>query len=192
MDYKTFERFQDRASNAGVLFYYTGPFDSDIVAVMSNQIKEKLKQESASGPATRKLFSTFIEMAQNVLHYGGAEATDGGGTTAKPGTIVLGKTAVSADAAYWIACGNLVESDHVLRVKEKLESLRNMSTAEIKAAYRAQLANDAHESMDALSKGAGLGLLTIARDSTQPIEFDFIPDPESEGRFSYFHIKTVI
>jgi len=183
MDFKAFGAFHGGAADAGVIFFYTGAFDSEVVNALSSQLKERLEAESASAAVKRKLFSTFIEMAQNVLHYGGAPSPGN-----KPGSIGMGREGES----YWVACGNLVAHEHVQRLNDKLETLRNMSLAEIKAAYREQLANDAHEANDAISKGAGLGLLTIARDSGHPIAFRFEADPASGGHFSYFHLKTVI
>lgn len=188
MNLRSFEQFQEGAAHAGVIYYYAGCFEPDMMNVLSRSLKDKLEFENASGPVKRKLFSSFIEMAQNILHYGG---TPGDGTcpeSGKPGAIGMGQ----AEEAYWIACGNLVPSEQVDRIHGKLTALKSMSLAEIKAAYRQQLANDEHESTDTMSKGAGLGLLTIARDSTQPIEFNFAPHAQSAGRFSYFYLKTVI
>lgn len=188
MNLKSFERFQDGASSAGMIYFYTGSFDSEMVKFLANSLKDTLEQENASGPLKRKLFSSFIEMAQNILHYGGMAAGCTNPQPGKPGAIGLGK----AGQSYWIACGNLVPSEQVGRLSDKLTALQSMSLADIKAAYRQQLANDEHESTDTMSKGAGLGLLTIARDSTQPIEFEFAPHAESAGRLSYFYLKTVI
>lgn len=191
MNLKSFERFQDGASSAGMIYFYTGSFDSEMVKFLANSLKDTLEQENASGPLKRKLFSSFIEMAQNILHYGGMAADNAGqlpGKPGKPGAIGLGKSGQS----YWIACGNLVPHEQVERLSDKLTALQSMSLAEIKAAYRQQLANDEHESSDVISKGAGLGLLTIARDSKQPIQFEFAPHAESAGRLSYFYLKTVI
>jgi hypothetical protein len=188
MNLKSFEKFQDGAANAGMVYFYTGCFDSEMVKFLANSLKDTLEQENASGPLKRKLFSSFIEMAQNILHYGGTSFDAAGQQAGKPGAIGLGKSGQS----WWIACGNLIPREQVERLSEKLTALQSMSLADIKAAYRQQLANDDHESSDAISKGAGLGLLTIARDSAQPIEFEFAPHQESAGRLSYFYLKAVI
>lgn len=188
MDIKVFENFQNGASAAGLIYYYAGAFDAEMVKALSVNMKDRLQKENASGPIKRKLFSTFIEMAQNVLHYGGSPASGGEGARSKPGAIGMG----SEGASYWIACGNLIPVEQIPRISDKLTTIRNMSLEEIKAAYREQLANDAHESSDRISKGAGLGLLTIARESTHPIEFNFASGPASEDRFAYFYIKAVI
>lgn len=187
MDFKAFESFQNHALDAGLVFYYAGGFDSEVVRTLSANLKDRLEKENASGPVKRKLFSSFIEMAQNVLHYGGT-ATDDEGAPCRPGAIGMGQDG----ASYWIACGNLVPVDQIARINDKLSALRTMSIAEIKAAYREQLANDAHAERDTISKGAGLGLLTIARDSTHPIEFHFNSHPGTDGNYAYFYIKAVI
>jgi hypothetical protein len=187
MDIKTFGDFQSVASGAGLLYYYSGHFDEEVRRSLSASLKNRLEQESVGGMIKKKLFSSFMEMAQNVLHYGGSvEMADNANT--KPGAIAVGYE----DNTYWIVCGNLVPVEHVSRITEKLAALKQMSVAEIKAAYREQLANDDHAALDTVSKGAGLGLLTIARDSIHPIEYRFTSDEASEGRFAYFYIKAFV
>ncbi len=186
-----FVSFEAGAAPSGAIYYYAGRFDSETMPALSGAVKEKLEMSGVSGPLRRKLFSSFVEMAQNILHYGGApgDGMEGGG---KPGAIGLGQE----DQSYWIACGNLVLHEQVERIDNRLAALRSMTLADIKAAYRDQLANDEHAANDALSKGAGLGFLTIARDSKQPLEcaleYSFVPHAPSSGRFSYFYLKTVI
>lgn len=187
MDIQAFEDFQGLAGNAGLVYYYSGHFDEDVRRSLAASLKNRLEQESAGGIIKRKLFSSFMEMAQNVLHYGGfVEAADAPGS--RPGAIAVGRN----DTSYWIVCGNLVPVDQVSRITGKLAALKQMSVAEIKQAYREQLANDEHDTLDPDSKGAGLGLLTIARDSAHPIEYKFSSDQTSEGRFAYFYIKAFV
>ena len=42
------------------------------------------------------------------------------------------------------------------------------------------------------SKGAGLGWLTVARDSKQPLEYSFSSDSIGNGKYAYFLVKAVI
>ncbi|MNT96692.1 hypothetical protein D3C72_2388500 [compost metagenome] len=78
------------------------------------------------------------------------------------------------------------------RLTDKLDALRAMSLEEIKQSYREQLRNPDHSATDTLSKGAGLGLLTIARDASAPLEYSFAPSPDNEGRTALFHVKARI
>ena len=187
MDFRAFESFRDAAGDAGLVYYYAGHFDEEVRRSLSANLKSRLEMESVGGAAKRKLFSTFMEMAQNVLHYGGCVETPSD-TEARPGAIAVGRDA----ASYWIVCGNLVPVEHVARIAGKLDQLKQMSLDEIKVAYREQLANDDHANTDTISKGAGLGLLTIARDSIQPVEYAFYDDEASVRRFSRFYIKAFV
>lgn len=194
-----FERFQANAQDCGVLFYYAGEFTPAVVAAAADSLKQRLATEDASGPAKRKLFSTFVEMAHNILHYAVPPEDDGAAPGPK-GAIGVGKdlpanghdAAEAAPAQYWIVCSNAVDIAHVPRLTDKLDTLRAMSLEEIKQSYREQLRNPDHNANDTLSKGAGLGLLTIARDASAPLEYSFAPTPESEGRTAQFHVKARI
>ena len=163
MDVSAFNQFFGQAAAGGILFYYTGPFTSNVVSAMSDAVRERLDSIPASAAARRKVFSSFVEMAQNVLHYGGEQA---GG---KVGALAVAQS----EDRFHIVCGNPIRIDHIERIRSKLEPLRSMTLEEIKAAYRAQLRNDTHE-QDSISKGAGLGLLTVARDATEPIEYQIV------------------
>lgn len=199
-----FERFQANAQDCGVLFYYAGEFTPAVVAAAADSLKQRLATEDASGPAKRKLFSTFVEMAHNILHYavppeeGGVAPLAADAATGPQGAIGVGKDlpegGQEAEAApqYWIVCSNAVDVAHVPRLTDKLDALRAMSLEEIKQSYREQLRNPDHNANDTLSKGAGLGLLTIARDASAPLEYSFAPSPDTEGRTALFHVKARI
>ena len=61
-----------------------------------------------------------------------------------------------------------------------------MTLEEIRASYRESLRSEAPED----SKGAGLGFLTMARDASEPLEFEF-KNTEDVGTAMFF-LKTTI
>ncbi|WP_119965393.1 SiaB family protein kinase [Simplicispira lacusdiani] len=184
-----FARFQENAQDCGVLFYYTGEFSPPVIAAAADSLKTRLAAEGASGPATRKLFSTFVEMAHNILHY--AAPADDGSAATPHGTIAIGREDGQDSAGhYWIVCSNPVDLVYVERLSSKLDAVRAMSLEQIKQSYREQLRNSEHRSTDAVSKGAGLGLLTIARDASAPLEYSFSPATDPSGRTTLFHVKA--
>ena len=189
MDFINFDQFQTQAHASGVIFFHSGEFNSVIVTAAAESLKHCMDEAGATGPARRKLFSTFVEMAQNIIHYAalppGAVPEK---VQSKNGTIGVGK----GDSDYWVICVNRVETAHITRLSEKLDALRSMSLDDIRKSYRVQLHNTGHETSDTLSKGAGLGWLTIARDSRQPLEYSFSSDPESNGKTAFFFVKAVI
>jgi hypothetical protein len=186
MQFDLFSAFRNTADFNGVLFYYNGALSQNVIATMGDAIKLHLEKEDASGPKARKLFSSFIEMVQNALHYS-PDAPDAHGE--KVGAVAVGK---QRDNQYYVVCGNLVEQQHVERIRQKIEPLRSMTMDDIKKAYREQLKNELHNEQDSISKGAGLGFLTVARDASEPIEYSLTPVDGHEGELAYFYLKAII
>ena len=61
-----------------------------------------------------------------------------------------------------------------------------MTLDEIKASYRESLRSDSPED----SKGAGMGFLTMARDASEPLEFEF--QNTGDAATAMFFLKTTI
>lgn len=189
MQLNLFNAFRNSAEFNGILFYYNGSLTQNVIITMADSLKHRLEEESAhTNPVkSRKLFSSFIEMAQNALHYSPTSYSNKG--EEKIGAIAVG---MSGDKFY-IVCGNLIEKQYADRIREKIDPLLTMTIDEIKKAYREQLKNESHEADDEVSKGAGLGLLTIARDSSQPIEYSITDaDCDTDRDLSYFFLKATI
>lgn len=185
MNLSKFEQFREHASGEGVLFYYEGEFTENITAAMGDAVKSRLDDEPEAQAKKRKIFSAFIEMAQNVAHYSTQMRSGGRGRAG--GALAIGRQ----DGVYFVTSGNLVAHEYVARLREKLEPLRSMNLAEIKAAYKAQLRNEEH-AKDEVSKGAGLGFLTVARDASAPIDYSIIETTENGGQAAYFFLRATI
>lgn len=190
MNIEVFKAFRHLVNEQGLLFYYNGVMSQTIVAAMGEALRGKLSDEaheSRSAKATRRVFSTFVEMTQNILHYAENQAE---ADLPSAGNLPIGNVAVGRDGErYYIVSGNLVIAAHTERLKLRLDALRAMSQEEIRAEYKRQLRNEAP---DALSKGAGLGFLTVARDASQPIEYLFEPFPGTSNTLSFFYLKAII
>jgi hypothetical protein len=185
MQIDLFNAFRNNADCNGVLFYYNGMLSQNIIATMGDAFRQRLESQAASGPITRKLFSSYVEIVQNALHYSPPSTPLHGD---KIVAVAMGKIADK----YYIVCGNLIQKQHIERIREKIEPLCNMSSDEIKKAYRQQLRSD-QNAEDNISKGAGLGFLTVARDASEPIEYSIVVDDiNSEKNLAYFYLKVTI
>lgn len=187
MRIEAFEQFRGVALDAGVLLYFTGEFSPAITAALADSLRRRLEAHVADRPTRRRLFSTFVEMTQNILHYAApapGAAEDEGGEARRKGAVALGQTGPE----YWVVCANLVEAALVPRLTARLETVRRLDAEALHQAYRRQLANDRHEAEDPLSRGAGLGLLTIARACTAPLEYRLAPEPHGDPRLAAFHL----
>lgn len=151
------------------VYAYAGELRSSDVASQAELLKTRLAERAVPPKVVRKIFSAFVEMSQNVLHY--SAPIKGEEPDHKVGSFAAGLR----EGEYWLAALNPVAPEMVPRLQSKLESLKGLSLDEIKKAYKEQLNNTEHESTDPDSKGAGLGFLTIARDSGEPLEYAFAP-----------------
>jgi hypothetical protein len=151
---------------------------------MAEAVKMRLEQAGAAGPTRRKLFSSFVEMAQNIIHYSSDSLTppDQSNAELRHGSVCIGVH----EGRYFLMCANPVDVDVADNLRLRLETLRAMTLEEIKLSYKETLRADAEED----SKGAGLGFLTMARDASEPLEFEFVPDEEPSK--TLFFLKTTI
>ncbi|MEW6765614.1 MAG: SiaB family protein kinase [Pseudomonadota bacterium] len=186
MQLDVFNAFRDHALRNGVLFYFNGYITHNVIGAMGDTLRHRLEAQGTKGTVTRRVFSSFIEMAQNILNYSPESVTLQDGHHVSPGAVAIGQV----DDHFYIICGNYIAHEHVDRVREKLEAVRSMSLDEIKQAYKQQLRNQDHE-QDDISKGAGLGFLTLARDASAPIEYSFVEEEEGSNKLA-FYLKAII
>jgi hypothetical protein len=177
--------FFEIAQRPNLLFYHKGYFSHSIVAAMSEVVKLQLEVAGLSGPTRRKIFSSFIELSQNIVQYSCDALGEG---EQNDSAIREGAMCISVEGEHhWMVCINPVATAAVDDLREKLEPLRTMSIEEIKQAYKTSLRTEA----PAGSKGAGLGFLTMARDASAPLEFAFQPR-DDDPQTTLFCLKTII
>ncbi|MDX5446219.1 MAG: SiaB family protein kinase [Zoogloeaceae bacterium] len=177
------DRFRAEAAAQQVLLHFSGELNGNVVATLSDTVRERLDDSAPDRRIARRVFSAFVEMAQNVLHY----APRDDGRDGPSGTLTVARDA----ARFSVVCCNRVHGEQIRRVRDRIEAVRAMTLDEIKAAYRAQLRNDEHETTDGTSKGAGLGFLTLAREASEPIDYSIVPiagQPDS----AEFHLRAII
>jgi hypothetical protein len=177
--------FFDLAQRRNVLFYHKGYFSQNIVAAMGEVVKLQLEVAGISGPTRRKLFSSFVELSQNIVHYSAdaLQADASSDSSIREGAVCIAKEG----ERHLMLCVNPVTNSEVDNLRNRLEPLRNMTLEEIKQAYKVTLRAETPED----SKGAGLGFLTMARDASEPLEFAFYPRADAPGT-TLFCLKAII
>jgi len=174
------------AEERDVIFYYEGYFSQTIIAAVADAVKMRVEHVGAANTTRRKLFSSFIEMTQNIIHYS-VDAYTQNDSTDFNDEVRHGSICISTEAGrYYLHCANPVHADIAQKLREKLEHLRSLTIDDIKREYKQILRAETSED----SKGAGLGLLTVARDASAPLEFEFIPSHGSDSVL--FYLKATI
>lgn len=175
--------FFDYAHERDVIFYYVGYFSQNIISAMADTMRLHLEKSGVAGTTRRKLFSTFVEMTQNIIHYSASSLTaPDQSDEIRHGSVCIGKQG----ERYFLLCANPVNASDIEKLRTRLEPLRSMTLEEIKQAYKASLRAE----NPADSKGADLGFLTVARDASEPLEFIFRLGESQD--LSMFYLKAII
>ncbi|MGE5503367.1 MAG: SiaB family protein kinase [Actinomycetota bacterium] len=179
--YRDFKRTLDER---GVIFSFSGYLSEGILYSLGDALRQKMAIEEADVTTIKKVFSVFVEQAQNIIRYSAHKlqtAESGKAVELSSGMIAIG----TQDGRFFIVCANEVKTVDVPKLKGRLDHLRNMGPNEIKAYYKEQL----RESPDEDSKGATIGLIEIARRASEPIEFDF---DRIDDDTAFFCLKVLI
>lgn len=178
---ETLDLFEMRANciRQRVMLCFNGPISRSLIEEIGHALRKYLEDAEASPGGAMDVFAVYVEMTQNIRHYASKmnySEADGAAT------VVVSR---DEQGRYMISVGNLVEAPDAERLVQRIDQLAAMDKAQLKAAYKEQL----RRPRDAQSpSGAGLGLLDMARRSSEPLQATL--RPMSDGR-SFFCLRAV-
>ena len=176
-------RFYQETKCKNIMFYYCGPIAHASVEGVAQTLRKNLEYEEVGNLTSQSVFSVFIEQMQNILNYS-AEKLENGEMVEdelRVGAVVIGHI----EKGYYILCGNKIYNQDIDSLKEKIEQVRNMNKDELKSLYKERRRMDAAPG----SKGAGLGLIEMARKSSAPLDYSFEP---IDATYSFFTIRVLV
>ena len=169
----------------GIVFAYSGYITEDILSGVGDALKRKLATEDANTKTIRSVFAVFVEQMQNIIRYSAErlppESNADDIRDFSYGILTIGREGPD----YVVQAGNLIEASEVSAMRQRLSDIQGMSRDELKSAYKQKLRSE----IDEINRGAGVGLIEIARRATKPIEFDFM---EIDDQHAFFGLKTSI
>lgn len=167
------------------LFCHRGTLDQGILQSLGSSLRCQLMDAGIPGPQARKAFSVFMEMAQNILHY----AVPGGWPQALSSTRWGALIVARSGKGLLVLCGSRVLSAQIPRLRGRLESICAMEPERARKAYRFRLASAEPEPG---SRGAGLGLLTMASVAQEPLAYAFEPDPLGQEGVAFLVLRALL
>lgn len=169
-------------SEAGVLLCFNGPFSHSIIEELGTAVKKYLESAEVQRSAVADVFSVYIEATQNVRNYAAREdLTEAERRRVGQGIIVVSRE----EENYLVSSGNVVRRADGEALLERLEGLRGLDKAALKALYREQLRRE----LPPGARGAGLGLIDMARRAHAPLRYTLSPDAEG---YAFFSLQVVI
>lgn len=172
-----FDYYMDFEKN-NVIIYYKGPFLESILARISEDIKLRFEND----PITRqKVFSIFIELAQNIAHHSSERNiyTSDQLKRSGNGTFQISET----DTHFTLIAGNLIRNEQVPEIIDKCNTINELDVEGLRKLKR-DLRNLPKREQQ---KGANIGLVDIALKAQNPLQVEVAPLNEE---LSYFIISV--
>lgn len=146
-----------------VVISYKGPITSMVLYEVSKYIQTRLIEDPKAG---KKVYSIFMELAQNVLNYSADLNLLGKNSEERVGSLVILE---SADH-YILVTGNLIEQRYRSVIEEKCSLINSLDRDGLR---RLRFEQREAPSMSPETKGAGIGLIHIALTSSNPLRVEF-------------------
>jgi hypothetical protein len=171
---------RDFFSDQKILICFNGPISRNLIGEIGSALKEHIESNHAPDLEVMDVFSVYIEMSQNIRNYAGSRGFSDAESSA---TVVI---AAAEPGHYAVCAGNLVRLEDGKALVERIRTLAGCDKGQLKALYKEQL-RQPHSTVK--GRGAGLGLIEIARRSSQPMEASL--DPIGSDR-AFFSLRAII
>lgn len=166
---------REHFNKSRILLCFNGPISRSLIEEIGHALKNYLQAENAQPSAAMDVFAVYIELTQNIRHYAMAHAYD---ELEGSATVVVARDAAGH---YLVQAGNMVEKADGEALLQRVQELAALDKAELKAAYKTQLRQPREAGT---ASGAGLGLIDVARKSTQPLSASLAPMDAQRAFFS--------
>ncbi len=173
-------RLKDDLSERGILMIFSGPFSHSIIEELGKAVRNHLENASLSRTAIMDVFAVYVEQAQNVRNYLSRwEQAPDGALLVNSGIVVIAHN----DEHYVVSSGNLMAQADAAPLVARLEQLRAMSKAELKALHKERLRQPLGE-----VGGGDMGLIGMARKATIPLQYTLT----TVNQYVFFTLRVVL
>ena len=150
--------------DAKVICFHFGKFNFELEDILATKIKDELIESDVEKAIVRKIKSSFVESIQNIRTHSKI------GTSQKLEGHSYGVISViEKEEEITILSGNVIDPKDEDVIASKIDAINAMDENELKEAYMGQQ----REGQISEKGGAGLGLMTMARNSDQDILYYF-------------------
>lgn len=169
--------------DANILICFNGPFSQSIIEEIGNAVRRHLSNGQMESAVLADVFSVYIEQTQNIRNYARHRVSFGDCDPAyEMATVLIGRDG----ERHIVASGNVVRIDDAGVLAAAIDKLNNLDRQALRSRFKEQSRKPLSGEV---GKGAGLGLIEIARKTSAPIRHEMHPLSE---RHVFFQITAVI
>jgi len=183
-------KYNEAVEKLNIKVIYNGPMWEDGVKGLAEMVKTHLLHDQLSVSMSKAIFSVFVEQVTNILMYSEekeqfSKQSDDELIDVSIGTVIMGNK-IDKRETFFVQTKNAMKDENIDFLKERIDYLNTLDKQELRQFYKEKVREDNRHPE---SKGAGLGLIEIARRATAPIGYTF--EPISNG-LSFFTMYVEI
>ena len=141
-----------------ILMVYKGDFSQETVVPILKMIEDNLNKQTEGLLTRKKLYMVLMEALQNISKH----AIIGNGK--REAIFMISKI----EDKYEVGTGNWIDKNTELILKKHLSELNNLSKEELNKLYKKILKEGT-----VTENGAGLGMIDVARESSEKLSYEF-------------------
>ncbi|GFK92272.1 hypothetical protein NNJEOMEG_00094 [Fundidesulfovibrio magnetotacticus] len=172
-------RIRDAFGKAGIMICFNGPFSHSIIDEIGIAVRNHLTAQNLTKAAVLDVFAIFIELAQNVKNYN--KVRDIPSDEASSAIITIARK----DGRYAVTSGNVVHREDVAALTETIDSVNSLDAAGLRKLYKEQM----RRATPPEALGAGLGILEMARRSTEKMTYAV---SDMDGAMAFFSLTAYV
>jgi hypothetical protein len=166
--------------------FYSGPLWANSINGMAEVMLERLEFDNLPLSSSQAVFSIFVEQINNMMMYS-AEKEQKNSPEREPREITKGIFIFGVqNDMYFVQSGNVVTERNAEILKSRIDYLNTLDKKELRQYYRQKLRLNEEEDNNLERKGAGIGLIEIARRTSDTIEYELEPYGEGLQYFSMY------
>jgi hypothetical protein len=174
---------KESLDNKGIILAFSGAISQPVLSGFAKGMEVRLQSIGVEMKKIRIIFEVLVEMMQNILNYSLDSKEIKDSFYESSGVVVMGYD--NRIGKYFVVSGNRVEREDRERIIKRIDEVNRLSDAELRELYKSRRKSR----RDSHGRGAGLGIIDLARKSTEPIEYQFEPIDETT---LFFSLKVVI
>ena len=163
------KQMHDTMRKENILMVYKGDFSQETILPLLKMIEDNLNKQMEELNVKKKLYLILVEILQNISKH----SLEKNGT--REAIFMIGKNGQK----YTICAGNMVDLISAKIIKEKINQVNKLNKDELKNFYKKTLKEGVSS-----EKGAGLGIIDIARESSEKLVFDLVPEDKKSSFYS--------
>lgn len=163
----------DEMMSNGISLVYLGEFNQQIITMFTSMAKKAIYKPDDDRMSQRMLYHAMVETLEN-LNYHSDEIAEN--MHFGKGFMIIGRK----ENKYYIITTNKINNEKKEELDKEMDEIVNASKEKLNEMYREQIQQD---SILERGRGAGLGLIDIARKTNEKIEYFFLPYDENYSTF---------